>query len=284
MPTLAEMRAEVQDRGFTHLSDDRVDYLLNQAYHELSEIDNWPHLYATASGAAPLTISDARTVISVFDTAQGYRKVEYTQRRRGLDPDGVFDVPLGSSPARGPANAPVTIVVFGDFECPFCTRGNITLERLRARYGDKIREVYKHNPLPFHSHAFMAARASMAAHAQGKFWKFHDELYAAGAKFDEDTLVAIAKRIGLDGKKFRKALQSDAFDAAIDADLALGAALGVNGTPAYFVNGRPVEGALPELHFRLLVEEELERAAAAIAAGTKPEGLYQALTHTPLAD
>jgi protein-disulfide isomerase len=212
----------------------------------------------------------------------GYRRVQYTQRGRGLDPDQVVLVPIGDSPVRGPKNAPVTIVAFGDFECPFCTRGNAVVERVRARYGDKIRFVHKHSPLSFHSHAFIAARATLAAHAQGKFWQFHDELYATGAKFDEDTLLKIAKRIGLDTKKFKRAIASNAFDAAIDADIALGAALGVTGTPAYFVNGRPLEGAMPELHFRLVVEEELERAAAAVAAGTKPEAVYETLSRTPL--
>jgi protein-disulfide isomerase len=212
----------------------------------------------------------------------GYRRVEYTQRGRGLDPDAVVLVPVGDSPTRGPATAPVTIVAFADFECPFCTRGNAVVERVRARYGDKIRLVHKHSPLSFHSHAFIAARASLAAHAKGKFWQFHDELYATGAKFDEDTLVKIAKQIGLDVKAFKKAIASNAFDAAIDADVALGAALGVTGTPAYFVNGRPLEGAMPEMSFRLVVEEELERAAAAVAAGTKPEALYETLSRTPL--
>jgi protein-disulfide isomerase len=212
----------------------------------------------------------------------GYRKVAYTERRRGLDPDDVFVVPIGDSPARGPATAPVTIVAFADFECQFCSRGHTVVERVRARYGDKIRLVHKHNPLSFHSHAFVAARAAMAAHAQGKFWRFHDELYATSAQFDEDALVAIAKTIGLDTKAFKRAMASNTFDAKIDADLALGAALGVTGTPAYFVNGRPIEGAIPELHFRLIVEEELERAAAAVKAGTKPEALYEHLTRTPL--
>ncbi len=212
----------------------------------------------------------------------GYRKVAYTERRRGLDPDQVFVVPIGDSPVRGPATAPVTIVEFGDFECPFCSRGNAIVDRMRTRYGDKLRVVHKHTPLSFHSHSFIAARATMAAHAQGKFWRYHDELYATAAKFDEDTLVKIAKHVGLDTKAFKRAIASNTFDAAIDADLALGASLGVTGTPAYFVNGRPIEGMLPELHFRLFVEEELERAAQALAAGTKPEALYEHLTHTPL--
>ncbi len=214
----------------------------------------------------------------------GYRSVVYRGGRRGLDPDAVMVVPIGDSPTRGPATAPVTIVEFADFECPFCSRGHSTIERLRERYGDRLRVVHKHSPLPFHSHALMAARASMAAAAQGKFWQYHDELYRTQADFNEETLIAIAKRLRIDMKKFRDGMESSKFDKAIDADVSLAASLGVTGTPAYFVNGRPVEGALPELHFRLLIEEELERAAAATASGTPPDQLYDVLTHQPLAD
>ncbi|MBK8234307.1 MAG: thioredoxin domain-containing protein [Deltaproteobacteria bacterium] len=211
----------------------------------------------------------------------GYSAVQYTERR-GLDPDGVFVVPLGKSPAIGPATAPVTIVAFGDFECPFCARGNDVISRLRARYGEKIRLVHKHNPLPFHSHAFVAARAAAAADAQGKFWPFHDALYETRAHFDEDTLDTIAKRIGLDMKRFRRDMAGRELDQVVDDDLALGAMLGVTGTPAYFVNGRPIEGALPELHFRLVIEEELERAATALERGVEPAKLYDTLCRTPI--
>lgn len=215
-------------------------------------------------------------------TRDGFTEVVYRRRSRGIDPDGVFPVPLGSSPQRGPDDAPVTIVTFGDFECPFCARGNRTIERLREHYGDKLRFVHKHSPLSFHSHAFIAARASLAAHAQGKFWAYHDALYRLEADFDEDDLVAIAKKIGLNMREFHKAMNSAELDERIEADQDLAMALGVTGTPAYFVNGRPIEGALPELQFRLLVEEELDRAAVALDEGIAPGELYETLTHRPL--
>jgi protein-disulfide isomerase len=213
----------------------------------------------------------------------GYRKVVYKNDRR-LDPDQVVPVPLGTSPRLGPDDAPVTIVVFGDFECPYCARGNDTVSSLRARYGDRLRVVYKHSPLAFHSHAFVASRAAVAAQAQGKFWPFHDALYARRARFDERDIEAIAKQVGLDMKKFRKAMESRELDRAVEQDLSLAMSLGVSGTPAYFVNGRAVHGAQPELVFRLLIEEELERAAAATARGVAAGELYETLTHTPLPD
>ncbi len=215
-------------------------------------------------------------------TRDGYEGVEFRGGRRGLDPDAVFAVPLGDSPRKGPQTAPVTIVTFSDFECPFCARGDEILSRVEEAYGDKLRIVHKNNPLPFHSHAFLAARASLAAHAQDKFWAFHDALYARKAKFDSDALTQVAREVGLDMAAFEAAMNSKELDSAIETDLSLAMAVGVTGTPAYFINGRPIEGAVPEIHFRLLIEEELERAAAAVAAGVGPEDLYDHLTHTPL--
>ncbi|MCH9683581.1 MAG: thioredoxin domain-containing protein [Deltaproteobacteria bacterium] len=215
--------------------------------------------------------------------ADGYRKVVFTDDNR-LDADAVVPVPLGTSPRRGPDDAPITIVAFGDFECPYCAKGTDTVESLREHYGQQIRVVHKHSPLPFHSHAYVAARAAVAAHAQGKFWAFHDALYARRARFDEDDLVEVAKEAGLNMKKFRKAMDNIETDAAIEKDTSLAMSLGVTGTPAYFINGRPVQGAQPELVFRIVIAEELERAAAAKERGVSGADLYEALTHSPLDD
>lgn len=214
----------------------------------------------------------------------GYEAVEYAGGRRGLDPDGVYVVPLGESPTKGPATAPVTIVGFGDFACPFCARGHETMQRIEAVYGDKIRMVHKHKPLPFHRLADPAARAAVAAQAQGKFWEFHDALYEVGPKYDSDDLRKVAKQIGLDMQTFEQDMNARWVEDRVEADLALSMSLGVNGTPAYFINGRPLEGAYPEIHFRLLIEEELERAQAALGQGIAPERLYEHLTHTRLQD
>lgn len=214
----------------------------------------------------------------------GFEEVQYAKGRRGLDPDGVYAVPLGDSPRKGPENAPITIVSFGDFACPFCAKGNATMERIEAHYGDKIRVVHKHKPLPFHRQADPAARAGVAAQTQGKFWEFHDALYAFGPKFVPEDLRTIAKQIGLDMQAFDTEMNAQPAADRVEADLALSMALGVSGTPAYFINGRPLEGAYPEIHVRLLVEEELERALVAREQGIAAADLYEHLTHTQLLD
>ena len=212
--------------------------------------------------------------------SDGYRRVEYTERA-GLDSDQTYVVPVGDSPSKGPADALVTIVEFGDFECPFCVRGNHVLNQLEKRYGDELRIVYKHFPLPFHSHAFLAARASMAAHAQGKFWPYHDALYRREAQIDSGDFVEIAKLLGLDMKAFERSMSDTKLDAAIVADQALAAAVGVQGTPAYFINGRAIEGARPEWQFRLIIDEELVRARNLVDDGLPPSKVYDTVIRQP---
>lgn len=209
-------------------------------------------------------------------TKLGYEAIEYAQDPVDLDESKIYPVPLEESPILGPADAPVTIVVFGDFQCPFCARGHETLRAIKERYADQVRLVYKHFPLPGHPAAIPAARASMVANAQGKFWPFHDELYATGARFSVDDLAQIGARVGL-AKTTAPWSESKEFDAQIKRDIELGMTLGVTGTPTSFVNGRPVQGAQAEIIFRAIITEELERASALQAQGVSGPSLYRSL-------
>jgi len=211
-----------------------------------------------------------------YAIADGYRRVTYADKE-GLSAEGLYKVPLGDSPVRGNKQAPVTIVTFTDFECPYCARGHATVERIRERYGDKVRVVFKHLPLPFHKHAFLAARATLAAAEEGKFWEFHDAIFEQET-VDEDGILAVAKELRLDRKKIAAAMESAGYDGIITGDMNLARQLGVRGTPAYFVNGRAISGAVGELEFRMIIQEELERAEAKLAEGVAPAQLYDVLT------
>ncbi|TPV94040.1 MAG: hypothetical protein B7733_17310 [Myxococcales bacterium FL481] len=218
--------------------------------------------------------------LDVYDhaTRHGYVAVAKRGTRGGLNEDFIYPVPVGDSPQRGPATAKLTLVVFADFRCPYCARGHETIARLVARYGDELRVVYKHSLPPGRELAISAARASLAAAAQGEFWPFHDALYALEARFGEPDLSAVAQRVQLDLERFTRDHRSGTFDARIAADQSLAERLGVTGTPTYFVNGRPIEGAQPELAFRLLFAEELARADALLERGVAREQLYATLT------
>lgn len=172
-------------------------------------------------------------------------------------------VEVGTAPSRGPANAPVTVIAWSDFECPFCSRAVPTLKTLEKEYEGKLRLAFKHQPLPNHPHAKLAAAASLAAHEQGKFWEFHDLLFANQRQLDRESMEGYAKQVGLDVTRFKQALDSGKFDARIDEDSKEGTRVGAGGTPTFFVNGRPVVGAMPVDHFRRIIDEELKKAGVA---------------------
>jgi protein-disulfide isomerase len=215
-----------------------------------------------------------------YATKWGYTALVYEDERASLDEDKVYPVQIGDSPVRGPADAPITIVAFSDFQCPFCTRGHETMEQLRARYGDQIRFVFKHFPLPGHSMGALASRASFAAAKHGKFWAFHDAVFTFGGRFGPEDLAEIAKKLGIPRADLEAAMTSEQHDRSIEADLQLGTSLMVDGTPAYFINGRPIIGAHPLMDFRMLITEELERVAKARAQGIAPVNIYEHLTGT----
>ncbi len=185
-------------------------------------------------------------------------------------------VPLGG-PQRGPSTAKVTIVEFSDFQCPFCARVIPTLEQLRADYPNDVRILFRHNPLPFHDNAALAAEATVAAEVQGKFWEMHDKLFNDQKDLDRAALELHAAELGLDGKAFRAALDGHTGKANVDNDLALGGRLGVRGTPSFFINGRPVIGAQPIEAFKKIIDDEIARADSLLRRGLPPDELYATL-------
>ncbi|MGD0835089.1 MAG: thioredoxin domain-containing protein [Polyangia bacterium] len=179
--------------------------------------------------------------------------------------------------ARGSASAPVTIVEFSDFQCPFCSRVLPTLDRLQKDYAGKVRIFFKHNPLPFHSDAPLAAQAAVAADLQGRFWAMHDKLFANQGKLKRPDLEKYALEIGLDVAKFKTDIDSAAVKKKVDDDLSLGKKLGIQGTPNFFIDGRPVRGAVPYEQFKSVVEDELARGKKLAAKGVSASGVFAAL-------
>jgi protein-disulfide isomerase len=174
-------------------------------------------------------------------------------------PRTAVDVAPGD-PVLGPAGAPVEIVEFSDFQCPFCERLTGTLDRLKAEYGDDIRLVFKDFPLPNHAQAFKAAEAGLCANMQGKFWELHDTLFGNQEELQVDDLKRHAGELEMDQAAFDACLDSGRFAEQVNADLALGQALGVQSTPTVFINGRAVMGAAPYEVFEEIVRDELDRA------------------------
>jgi protein-disulfide isomerase len=193
-------------------------------------------------------------------------------QRRGPDPNKAYTVNTAGSPSRGDASAAVTIAEFSDFQCPFCSRVGPTLERVRQVYGDKVRVVWKHNPLPMHKDAPLAHLAAVAAAEQGKFWEYHDRLFANQQKLQRPFLSQYARELGLDVARFDRAVDSKAGQPKIDVDAAEGRSLGVSGTPAFFINGHFLNGAQPFEKFAEVINGELTRLGMPIPPGAAPAG------------
>jgi protein-disulfide isomerase len=152
-----------------------------------------------------------------------------------LSPELATRQAQGDAPGFGPANAKVTVVEYSDFECPFCGRAAEVVEKLKAKYGTQVRFVFRQYPLPMHANATLAAEASLAAHAQGKFWPFHDLLFQNQRSLDRKSLEEFATKAGLDMGKFKKALDDHTHAAMVKSDMKLGEEAGVSGTPTLFV-------------------------------------------------
>jgi protein-disulfide isomerase len=190
-------------------------------------------------------------------------------------PDGIVKVDVKGAPMKGAVkDALVTIVVFSDFQCPFCTRVEPTIEKVMQEYKGKVRVAWRDFPLSFHQDAVPAATVARVAAEKGKFWEMHAKLFANQQALDRASLERYAQELGLDVGKVKQALDSRKYEAAINADMAMGQKAGVSGTPASFVNGRKVSGAVPFESWKPIIDEELRKAEALVANGTPKAKVY----------
>jgi protein-disulfide isomerase len=163
-------------------------------------------------------------------------------------------------PAKGPANAPVEIIEFSDFQCPFCLNAFPTVGRIVATCGDKVRFVYRHYPLPNHPRARPAALAAQCADEQGQFWPYHDRLFGDQSRLEDADFKRHAAELGLNAEQFNTCYETQKYQADVDADIRAADEVGVSGTPAFFINGRMLSGAQPFEAFQRIIDEELAAA------------------------
>ncbi len=164
-------------------------------------------------------------------------------------------------PSKGPENAPVTIVEFSDFECPYCGRVNPSIRQIEENYGDRVKIVFRQFPLSFHPNAQKAGEASLCADEQGKFWQMHDSLFGNQKNLGVEGLKGIAAEIAdLDPAAFNACLDSGKHAETVSKDVAEGSRAGVSGTPAFFINGRFLSGAQPYETFAEIIDDELKSA------------------------
>jgi protein-disulfide isomerase len=252
-------KAEVEDKALVTDADARSYYEANRSrFGTTSEADALKQIKA---GLGQQRQTERRAAFS-RDLRRRY------EVKVLLEPYRVA-VEVGSAPVRGNPKAPVTVVEFSDFQCPYCVRARATVNRVRATYGDNVRWVFRHFPLDFHAQAEKAGEAAACAGEQGKFWEMHDLLWANSAKLQVADLKAHATTLGLDAPRFGECLDSGRYAGLVGSDTEAGQGYGVSGTPAFFVNGRPLVGAQPYDAFVQVIDDELQRLGVAAPATAK---------------
>lgn len=229
-----------------------------------------PEIITEAIEANPEKFIDAlNNAVKVAQEGQGKKREE--DEKKALEES--FNNPLvaeirSDESFRGNASAPITLIEYSDFECPFCSRGYTTVMELMKKYEGKIRFAYKHLPLSFHPQAMPAAQYYEAIRLQSpeKAWKFHDAIYSnqRALQNGEKFLKEEAKKVGADMAKLAKDVKSEAVQKRIDADMAEAAKFGFQGTPGFLLNGVPVKGAYPTQHFDDLIAELKKRGKISI--------------------
>lgn len=210
--------------------------------------------------AADLTKAQVEDIVAKYIAANGDKLVEsITNAQLRKQQEAAKGIIRADNPVLGPATAPITIVEFSDFECPFCHKVQATVDQLRQRYSTRIRWVYKHYPLDFHPKAPPAAHASYAAHKQGKFWEFSKQVWARQQYLSDDLYLDVAKNLKLDIAKFNADRNSAAAKKIVADDMADGTKVGVRGTPFFLINGTALSGAQPIEAFTQAIEAELAK-------------------------
>ncbi|HVI00239.1 MAG TPA: thioredoxin domain-containing protein [Enhygromyxa sp.] len=190
-----------------------------------------------------------------------------------IDP-ATYNVPIDGRPTKGPETALVTVVEFADYHCPFCAKVTGDLDRLLEEHPNDVRLVYVQRPLPMHPNARDASKAALAAAKQGKFWEMHEKLFLRKSQKLEQ-FVKLAEELGLDVEQFKADYASEEVAAQLAEDQKLSDQLGVNGTPAFFINGRYLSGAQGYPVIEGLVQEELAEAKELVSMGTAPSKVYE---------
>ncbi|HLX69934.1 MAG TPA: thioredoxin domain-containing protein [Verrucomicrobiae bacterium] len=225
---------------------------------------------------------DSKTVAALEQIQKQVEQIGKTPAPRpqqtapaGPDTQKVYQLDLAKAPALGKADAPVTIVEFLDFQCPFCSKGYATLGELKKLYGERLRVVFKHFPLPFHTQAPLAHKAAIAAGAQGKFWQLQALLFENNANLDEPSLLRHAGSLGLDLEQLKKDMQSPETAEKLAADQREAEQLGISSVPAFFINGRYLLGAQPLDVFKSRIDEALKAAGVPIPVEDPPKLTFE---------
>jgi len=260
------LEAEAKRAGMT--SEKLIEREVTSKLTTLSDADlhsNYDQMKARGQQLPPFDQIKGQLANYLKDQKSGELRKAYIDKLRGAAKVETMLPPLlppkvevaAEGPAKGEDKAPITIVEFSDFQCPFCGRAEETVKLVLDKYKGKVRLVYRDYPLPFHNMAQKASEAAHCAGDQGKYWQMHEKLFANQTALTVPQLKDHAKGLGLDASKFDKCLDSGEKTKMVDASKKAGDEAGVNGTPAFFINGRLISGARPFENFKEIIDYEL---------------------------
>lgn len=211
------------------------------------------------SSTKNFTPDRCETMLGKYDEVlAGLKKQE--EKNKPLSPEVQTKLTQGNPPTFGPKDSKVVVVEFSDFQCPYCSRAANAVNDIKKKYGDKVLFVFRQFPLSFHENAHISAEASLAAHAQGKFWELHDKMFENQRKLDRASLDGYAKEVGLNVAEFKKALDDKKYKDQVDAELKLGEEVAVDGTPTMFINGKRVSNPTSVEEVSKAIDEALGKA------------------------
>lgn len=254
---------------------------LEWSFDKSIKLDSTPLDFAVSEDGKSFYVLGEKGKVSIY-AADGNKQAEIDSKTKAdalaLAPDGsklylsdpiaeqlqlidvinIYDFPLDGSPFKGPADAPITIVEFSEFQCPYCSKVTPQLKQVMDAYPEQVKVVFKNYPLRSHPWAKPAALAGLAAHRQGKFWEMHDLLFAGQKELNHQKFQIFAQQLGLDMAKFNADLKNPELAKKVDRDTQLGKQSGVRGTPTLFVNGRLLnDRSLAD--YRKLIDRELQK-------------------------
>ncbi|MCE2929036.1 MAG: thioredoxin domain-containing protein [Candidatus Caenarcaniphilales bacterium] len=200
---------------------------------------------------------------TIVEVLTKYRKEEIAKQEEQQLKELIanpYNITIGESPILGKKDAKYTLVIFSDFECPYCRMANNTIDDLKKIYGENVSVVFKNFPLSFHPNAKAAAYASLAAHKQNKFWQYHDALWLNQEDLNDATFIKIATELSLDLDKFNKDRSSEEIAKAVEKDMQDAELFAIDGTPAFFINGIKVVGVQESSVFEKIINKINEKA------------------------
>uniref|UniRef100_UPI0040567AC2 thioredoxin domain-containing protein n=1 Tax=Candidatus Electronema sp. TaxID=2698783 RepID=UPI0040567AC2 len=249
---LQTWKTEAKPLDFVQSLDGRMVFVLGG--------DSKVHLHAAeGQKLGEIPVEPGTVAIDIAPRGEMLYLMDGNGAYKALDISFAKDIDIAGSPFLGKEAAPVAIVVFSDFQCPFCSRVHPLLEEVMKRNPDTVKVVFMHMPLNMHQQAEPAARAAIAAQEQGKFWQMHDALFAAAnSGLSDADIEKAAAGIGLDMEKFKAAWNSPATQEKLTKDMSAARLAEVNGTPTIFVNGRRVNAPSPDV-IQKMIEQELSK-------------------------